>query len=359
MKLHAPARAAVLVACVALAGGTVAWLTSLPTPRHAAEHVAAATAIPVDPASIEAIARRPPTETTLFRLQEAPAVLVIAFGSQHEQAQALNRVAALVEKAGFPHDRVLTEAEFAARLQAQATEPDDFYDGHDYRAADLARFFALAARDQVSLTPQERWVRDIVLQEGWLAPDAVGALISLPPAIDRIDAVDRATILRHELSHAAYFTDPAYRAYTIRLWTTALTEAERAAIRAWLAEQGYDPSDEDLMRNEAQAYLLHTVNPRYFAPAMIGMASARYTALRADLIDGMQEGWLKASARTLEPPPPQPRLSVPPSPAPAHQPPPAPLAAQPPRPPRAAHGDRDRPAPGLHVFPAAASAPTR
>ncbi len=364
--------ASALLVALALAGSGGVWLaprlaspptgfasqpTDLASPTPGS---VAAPAIPAVAASIETIERAQPSETTLFRLAEAPSVLVIAFSSRHEQARALNRVAGLVEKAGFPRDRVLTADEFAARLQAQATEPDDFYDGHDYRAADLARFFALAARDRVPLTAQERWVRDIVRQAGWLSADAVGALLSIPPAGGRITTADRATILRHEVSHAAYFTDPAYRSYTIQLWTTALTDAERSAIRAWLADEGYDPAEEDLMRNEAQAYLLHTGNPRYFAPAMIGMAPARYTVLRARLIQAIPEGWLKDSARSLAPGDPQPDLSEPPSPGPAHQPPPVPLAAQPVRPPPATRGDRVQPVPGLlHVSRAAAPVPSR
>lgn len=345
VRLRAYTRAVLFVLAAAALGGTGTALFS--------RHHAPTPAIPVLIAPIDAIERGVPARTTVFRLAEAPAVLVVAFVSAHEQALALNRVAALVEKAGFPRDHVLSQADLAARLHAQAIEPDDFYEGHDYRAADLARFVALAPNP---LPAAEARMRDIARQEGWLQPGATGALISIPPVGPHIDAADRTTILRHELSHAAYFTDPAYRAFTTRFWTTALSEAERAAFRAWLAAQGYDPANEDLMQNEAQAYLIHTVDPRYFAPAMIGMAPERYATLRTRLIDAMDDGWLKASARATHPPA---TISGPPSPAPPHPPPRAVLAPPPPPSPLAARADTALPAPAPSGRPAAHPAPPR
>ena len=56
---------------------------------------------------------------TVFRFADNPKILVLDFASLHEQGKMLNRVAAFVEKAGLPHDRVLTDAELDAAIHAR------------------------------------------------------------------------------------------------------------------------------------------------------------------------------------------------------------------------------------------------
>ena len=84
----------------------------------------------------------------------------------------------------------------------------------------------------------------------------------------------RAAILRHELSHGQFFSDPDYADYTRRFWRTALTEPERAGVRHFLGSQDYDTADEELMLNEMQAYLMFTLDPHFFSAADIGMTAA-------------------------------------------------------------------------------------
>jgi hypothetical protein len=119
-----------------------------------------------------------------------------------------------------------------------------------------------------------------------------GAVISLPPLSQHppIDASARTTILRHEVSHGVYFTDPAYAAYTTHFWADAMTAGERAAFRRMLGEEGYDTSNEDLMRNEMQAYLVHTPDPRFFSAARMGIDAI---SLRRKFVAGMPPGWLR------------------------------------------------------------------
>ena len=57
----------------------------------------------------------------------------------------LDRVAAFVEKANVPHDRLLDDAALNAAITASGDTVASYYYGHDYQAADLAQFFALAA----------------------------------------------------------------------------------------------------------------------------------------------------------------------------------------------------------------------
>lgn len=231
----------------------------------------------------------------IFRLAPNPAVLVLDFPTLAEQGRTLNRIAALVEKAGLPRDRVLDDAALAAAIRDSGATPETFYYGHNYRAADLARFFALAARDGIALNAEERRLQALLGEIGWLAPGAVGALVSVPQAGVEpwLDQRARAAMLRHELSHGEFFTNPAYAALVWRFWREMLTESERQRLRAMLAEASYDPAQEEVMANEAQAFLFHTADERFFSPAAIGFAPERVAALRAAFLAAMPPGWLR------------------------------------------------------------------
>ena len=231
----------------------------------------------------------------VFRFRAAPEVLVLSFPTLREQGRMLNRLGAFVEKAGLPRDRVLADPEMDDAVRRAGDTEETFYYGHDYRAADAARFFAAAERDGVPLRPEEARLRALLGQQRMLAPGAVGAIISLPPemADPPIDAPARATILRHELSHGVYFTNPAYAAYARRFWETVLSDAQRAGFRRFLGGEGYDTSNEDLMRNEAQAYLIHTPDARFFRPDLVGLTGDEAAELREAFVRGMPDGWLK------------------------------------------------------------------
>jgi hypothetical protein len=230
----------------------------------------------------------------VFRFQLAPQILVISFASLLEQGDTLNRVGAFIEKAGLPRDRVLDNAQLAAAIHDSGDTPESYYYGHDYSAADLARFFQTAARDGIVLRPEELWVKKLLEELGLLTPGAVGALISIPPESSDppIDAAARATILQHELSHGLYFTDEDYARFARGFWQNTLSDAQRASFRRFLSGQGYDSTNEDLMLNETQAYLIHTPDVRYFRPALVGMSEAEATRLRAVFGRGMPDAWL-------------------------------------------------------------------
>jgi hypothetical protein len=236
-------------------------------------------------AEAEIVAHRASTPV-LLRLRENPLVFVMDFPNLAAQGAALNRVAALVEKAGMPRDRVVTEEELAAAIARNGDTAETYYYGHDYRGSALERFFALAARDGLSLTPEEAWVRDQLALARRQAPDGEVALISLAAEGGLMDAATRAAILRHEIGHGHYFTLPAYAEHVRQVWQTGLGDPERAAFRRFLASEGYDPEDEDLMMNEAQAYLLHTPDPRFFSAAQLGMEEASLDRLRGLMREG-------------------------------------------------------------------------
>jgi hypothetical protein len=266
------------------------------TPPAAPPAVAEAPpAIPIHTATEAQILANRDGDLTVFRFAPNPHILVLDFASLTRQGLMLNRVAALIEKAGLPRDRVLTDAELDQAIRARGETPETFYYGHDYSAAELARFFRLAAEQQIRLNPEEEWLRTLLLQEGLLAPGAVGAVISIPHdgAAGLIDANARATILHHELSHGEYFTVPAYADYAHRFWQTAMNDQDRARFTKFLASQDYDASDQDLMINETQAYLMHTADTRFFNAQVLGMSQDALDHLRAAFLLGMPPGWLR------------------------------------------------------------------
>jgi hypothetical protein len=99
----------------------------------------------------------------------------------------------------------------------------------------------------------------------------------------------REAILRHEIAHGFYFVDPLFAGYVRRTWSERFPPAVREAFRRFLADEGYDTRNEDLVINESMAYLLFTPDPRFFAPAMVGLEAEAVEGLRALLRPGVPE----------------------------------------------------------------------
>lgn len=311
---HARWIAAAAAVVLAAAGGA-AWLwlerpaPAPPTAEAPAPPPAPARLDPSRLADVAAILASQATTLTVFRLADNPRILVLDFPSLAEQGRMLNRIAALVEKAGLPRDRVLTDAELASAIAERGETPETFYFGHNYRSADLARFFALAARDGIVLNEAERRLAELLAEtglaaagpDGVLRPQAETAVISLTAAEVPgrsaggrvvVDAGVRAAILRHELSHGEFFTNPAFAAHVARWWRERLNEQERAAFRRFLAAGGYDPEVEEVMMNEAMAYLMHTPDPRFFSARALGVTAEALEDMRRRFREGMPETWL-------------------------------------------------------------------
>lgn len=290
---RSPWRAAGVGAVVlALVVAGIAW-------RAAADDPAPADADPLRQLSIAELLAGHSADWRLARLKEHPAVVVIEFPSLAEQGAALNRIAALFEKAGAPRDRVLDDAELAVLIARGGDNSQTFYQGHDYQGVELARFFALAQAQGLRLNRQElRLQRELLALQGRHVADGASAtpdggypaaLITFTateaddpatPADETVDAVRRASILRHEASHGRFYTRPLYREHCQRFWREALSGPQRERIRAYLASIGYDRNDEELMLNEAQAFMMHTADERAFPPEVIGLTADELADLR-------------------------------------------------------------------------------
>lgn len=301
-RARAPLAIAAVVVVASLAAGGAGWLfwphpAPIPPPQPPVVAVPApppAPAFQLETANEDQILHHVATGLTVFRFAANPQILVLDFASLHEQGLMLDRVAALEEKAGLPRDRVLTDAELAAAISASGDTVDTYYYGHDYSAAALAQFFALADQEHIALNPEEDRLRALLQQVGWFAPGALGGLISLPAVASdpKVTLAARAAILRHELSHGEFFGDPNYAAYVHNFWLTVLTDQERAGVRAFLAKEDYDAGKEELMYNEMQAYLMFTRDPLFFTPVMAGLTPPRLAVLQARFLAGMPAGWL-------------------------------------------------------------------
>jgi hypothetical protein len=296
---------AAIAAGLVLAGGAAFWLwpratAELPkAPAPGLPPPVAAKAAPLPVLSMAELLASQTTGWRLVRLREYPAVLAIEFPDLAEQGAAMNRIAALLEKAGAPRDRVLGDVELAALITRSGDNSQTFYQGHDYDGPGLARFFTRAEAQRLKLNAGEERLRRELLSVGLLQSGAGGmkagsgdlqALITFTstqaddpatPVDETVDAVRRESVLRHEASHGRYYTQPSYREHSRRFWTEAYTDAQRERFRAFLAGAGYNRADEDLMINEAQAFLLHTPDARAFTAASIGLSAAELEALRS------------------------------------------------------------------------------
>jgi hypothetical protein len=129
-------------------------------------------------------------------------------------------------------------------------------EGQDLKSEDLLPFFEgmrsrCAAGERASCpNPSEALFYENVLKP---VAAARARFVILGVAVQAVDAYQ--ANLGHEMMHAQYMLLPSYKETIDRFWD-AMPAADKDAIRKLLAENAYDPSDEFLMRNEFQAYLL-------------------------------------------------------------------------------------------------------
>jgi hypothetical protein len=273
-----------LGAVLALAAAGIAWSMLGRSP-----------AIPIDTETEAQIDATQPCAIKVSRFKPDPNIVVIDFPSLTVQGLMLDRVAALIEKAHLPRDRVLDDVELHEAIYNCGDTIESYYYGHDYKAADLQKFFRLAKADGVTLNANELWLQKLLNQLGWLTQGATGAIITLPAAIPPIDQHIRAVILHHEISHGAFYTIPAYAQYATDFWNS-LTPQDRADFTGFLGRQGYDTNNTNLMLNETQAYLIFTRDPMFFDSQVVNMTDAQINTLRAGYIANIPVPWLQPMA---------------------------------------------------------------
>lgn len=213
-----------------------------------------------------------------YRWKAQPSVVIFDFASYDIQDAYLKRLAFFVEKKGFV-GRLAKDAEIA-NLHG--------WNAHDYKAEDIARFFAEAERLGFSLNEQELKLREFLLKKGILAKNGGkiepgrGAIVSI--SRESADYL-RYTFLNHELTHAIFFTDNEYRDFTLRLWN----DMDRKEQWFWFLYFGwmnYNIGSSYLMANEMQAYLMQQPvfkAEEYFTKTLPKRLYEKYPELEKDV----------------------------------------------------------------------------
>lgn len=254
------------------------------------------------PAGYEAILAAKSEAVQVFAYPGRQPIFVIDFPTLAAQGRMFNRIVALVERMGVGRARVLDDQELAQFIRSVGKTEYTFAYGNDFLVSELVVFFNLAEYGSIALTAEERALRAFLIEQGLIRerfgflqaarPNAV--ILSIPQekpggSEPAVTALARQTILMHEISHAEFYTNPLYRAWCRRFWREVLSERQRGALRAFLAKSGYDPDNEELMINEAQAYLLYTPDPRAFNAQMAGLAERELAEMRAAFLKGFPD----------------------------------------------------------------------
>jgi hypothetical protein len=194
-----------------------------------------------------------------------PEVVIMDFRDYATQDAYLKRLAFFVEKKGF------------AGSLAQDHEIADLHgwNAHDYRARDLARFFNEAAHAKFPLNEKELALRQFLIDRKILGKKGSGfeAGEGVLLSISRESASYlRHSLLTHESSHAIFFVDDEYRAFSTGLYAS-MDRAERWFWILFFGWMHYDTSSPELMANEMQAYLLQQPLKsagKYFTSTLVG-----------------------------------------------------------------------------------------
>lgn len=188
----------------------------------------------------------------IFRWDRFPRVLIFDTQDYEVQNELFRRLAFFVEKAGFK-SRLLSD-DFLKDKHA--------YNAHDYKAADLARFFTKAENEHFSLNEKERALCDVLLAEKIIVKTENGFEALEDGAVIAIsqesNAWLRSRLLTHEGWHGIFFTDEAFRSMVAAVFCLT-NESARAFLKGYWASQlslSYDTNDDYLVQNEFMAYLL-------------------------------------------------------------------------------------------------------
>jgi hypothetical protein len=240
----------------------------------------------------------------LFQLAENPRIHVLDYENLEVQGRALNRIAAFIEWQDAPKERVLDDQALAEMIERTSENSDTLFFGHDYRAADLARFFTAAQRSGIVLNEEEQDLLALLLDQNFMEVDQDGfsiippekVLVAIPraqsdsskaPQNESITTPMRKIILSHELGHGEFFTNPDYASYCDDFWHQHLSAAQRVAFTRFLSSvQHYNARNEYLLINEFQAYLAYSGVDGYFFgyDVVAGIGAGEMAQLRDQFI---------------------------------------------------------------------------
>ncbi|MBT8439945.1 MAG: FHA domain-containing protein, partial [Gammaproteobacteria bacterium] len=242
-------------------------------------------------------------KTTLYRYSINPDVYILDFPSLYIQGRSMNRIMALIEDVRAPKDRVLSEFEFEKFLKTHALSTESFNLGHDYTSHHLTQFFKLTQQHGIALRPEEKQLKALLVKHGLINNDLTAiseqdkkVIISITQQTIEFDKNNneinvtldtRKSVLRHELSHGEFFSNPSYREYAENFWNNEIPDYLRRRIGRFLTDLGYDISDKILTINEMQAFLFHTDHESIFSAQDIGITVKELHEIRKRFFEGL------------------------------------------------------------------------
>jgi len=213
-------------------------------------------ALPID---LEALLHRDPSlwrqeAYELYDWNDFPGMLIIDTADYKTQSLFFKRLAFFTEK----------KISVGELLSDEELEPLHGWNAHDYKAPDLARFFNKAFGEDFPLNERELELRDVLIANGVLKetsgrvrPGTGGILSISRESSPRL----RELFLTHECYHGVFFLSEEFVTEVTEIWRS-LTDAERKFWEYFLDMYGYNVSDEYLLINEFQAYLMQQETAR-------------------------------------------------------------------------------------------------
>ncbi|MBN2618694.1 MAG: hypothetical protein JXR64_10345 [Spirochaetales bacterium] len=184
----------------------------------------------------------------LYSWDKSQKVLIFDTINYDFQASIFKRLAFFVEK----KDRV------GNIYSLSEIEDERGWNGHDYEAYDLARFFNKINQDKHEMTQGETLLLKVILENGIIKKTRLG-YSSVGGAVLSCSRESpynqRRTILWHEAYHGLYFTSKEFRSFTKDVWNS-MDYQSRTIWKMYLDVLDYNNSDNDLAMNEFMAYML-------------------------------------------------------------------------------------------------------
>jgi hypothetical protein len=220
---------------------------------------------------------------------ELPNVLLCASYEALAMNAMFERAGIFIEGLQVKAGTVVKRDSDVFRSNAYSIGGYDLLKRHAGNHLDLVTYFAALDRacaqdHELCNDPAEQAMREL-LERAWADKQAFVVVTFACHGSVRDDKV-----ISHELLHGQYFTDPAFRAAIDDYWAR-LPEADRAEVRDMLGSV-YDGGDDELMRNELQAYALMTgaqttvfkmIVPRHRQPLLDLLHTRRIEPIQTEL----------------------------------------------------------------------------
>jgi hypothetical protein len=187
-------------------------------------------------------------EVQVIELNEVPGTYVAIFSNQILMNVIMDRASSYIE-----------EGKMKSHKDHVNDERMRLVGGHDLMAPAMKDYWAAYQKAKPEMPPMKSQEANNLLKaedEFWTRfilptiekdPKSVVLAVSVDTDYDGT--------LSHEILHAQYFKDKAYNDVVDSFWETEVTANDKAGIKATLSPY-YDSKNEELMKNEFQAYML-------------------------------------------------------------------------------------------------------